>query len=166
MEAASTLTLCLEIAAPLVPPPQVPRPYRRVIITTEYTNHRLFREILHVVREVNAAALGLEGSRKHVLTTLATFKFTPEQIVDPMLQVLTGYHLIDGNMRQLAVEGTEDVMARIVDVGRRAVGVDGNHVLMNTELTYVSRIYATLGADLWPIKLSAPLTVTSLNPKP
>jgi hypothetical protein len=36
--------------------------------------------------------------------TLATYKFTPEQIVDPMLKILTGYHLIDGDMRQLAVE--------------------------------------------------------------
>jgi hypothetical protein len=32
----------------------------------------------------------LEGSPKHVLTTLATYKFSPEQIVDPMLKVLTG----------------------------------------------------------------------------
>ena len=30
-------------------------------------------------------------------------------------------------------------------VGRRAVGCDGNQILMNTALTYTTRIYATLG---------------------
>ena len=157
MDAESTLSLSIETAVPLAPPVDVPRPYLRVIFTTKYSNHRLFREILQIVRETNATALALEGSPKHILTTLATYKFTPEQIVDPMLKILTGYHLIDGEMRQLAVEGTVDVMEPIVGVGRRAVGQDGNHVLMNTQLTYVSRIYATLGADLWPIKLSGPL---------
>ena len=157
MDAESTLSLSIETAVPLTPPADVPRPYLRVIFTQKYKNHRLFRDILAVVRETNAAALQLEGSPKHILTTLATYKFTPEQIVDPMLQVLTGYHLIDGETRQLAVEGTVDVMAPIVDIARRAVGKDGNRVLMNTNLTYVSRIYATLGADLWPIKLSATL---------
>lgn len=165
MDAGSTVSLSIETTAPLAPPDDVPRPYIRAIFTTAYANHRLFREILQIVRETNAAALGLEGSPKHVLTTLATYRFTPEQIVDPSLKILTGYHLIDGDMRQLAVEGTADVMERVVGVGRRAVGKEGNRVLMNTELTYVSRVYATLGADLWPIKLSAPLTAIVADAK-
>jgi len=36
-------------------------------------------------------------------------------------------------------------MEAVVAVGRRAVGRDGNQILMNTALTYTTRIYATLG---------------------
>ena len=50
--------------------------------------------------------------------------------------LLPGYHLIDGDMRQLAVEGTVDVMEAIVGVGRRSVGKDGNHILLNTAGLY------------------------------
>jgi hypothetical protein len=71
--AESTLSLSIETAAPLTPPVGLPRPYLRVIFTTKYSNHRLFREVLQIVRETNAAALALVGGL-HKLNIVVTLE--------------------------------------------------------------------------------------------
>ena len=63
--------------------------------------------------------------------------------------------------------GTRDAAARIVDVARRVRDASGAgdtpenpgrsisaRALVNTDLTYASRLWGALGADLWPVRLS------------
>ena len=45
--------------------------------------------------------------------------------MDPGVGFLTGYHVTDGASRFIAVEGTRDAAARIVDVARRVRDASG-----------------------------------------
>ena len=70
--------------------------------------------------------------------------------MDPGVGVLTGYHVADGASRFIAVEGTRDAAARIVDVASLVrdaaepvtlrVG-RSPRALVNTDLTYASRLW-------------------------
>ena len=179
----ATLRVTVETAVtPRVTEEEV-RPYVRVSLSFPYADASLFREISAAVRETNAAALGIEGTPDEVTFALARRELTPAEIVDPALGVLTGYHVADGASRHIAVEGTPDAMTRVVAIARRVAGraaskssssssssSDRNldhrsnfHALVNTELTYASRLWGALGADLWPVKLSRRLATLAAD---
>lgn len=40
-----------------------------------------------------------------VLQALSTYQLSPEQVLDESLDVLTGYHLVDGDLRLFMLEG-------------------------------------------------------------
>eukprot|EP00854_Cymbomonas_tetramitiformis_P001936 gene1936-2620_t len=59
-----------------------------------------------------------KGSDLHVLTTLTTYKLDNEQINDPELDLLTGFHLVDGKIRLIVLEG---LAAGIMQTVQRAM---------------------------------------------
>ncbi|KAK3287572.1 hypothetical protein CYMTET_4921 [Cymbomonas tetramitiformis] len=142
-----------------VPPPE--EPYQRAIFLLQYNDSALFQELAGTLRETNAAALELKGSDLHVLTTLTTYKLDNEQINDPELDLLTGFHLVDGKIRLIVLEGlAAGIMQTVQRIATDALASDvqgKRRILFNNNLCYRERLYGSLGADLWPIKLCQPL---------
>ncbi|KAG2498371.1 hypothetical protein HYH03_003630 [Edaphochlamys debaryana] len=101
------------------------------------------------------------------LQALSTAQLTPEQAKDRELDLLTGWHLVDGRERIVVVEGLAEgameIVKGIADWALEDVkpeeGWRRRVVLFNASpsLRTASRLYAPLGADLWIVKLRAPL---------
>ncbi len=50
------------------------------------------------------------------LQTLSTFRLTPEQCSDTSIDLLTGWHLVDGRERVIAVEGRSQGAMQVIQV--------------------------------------------------
>ncbi len=97
--------------------------------------------------------------------TLSTTKLTAEQAADTQLDLLTGWHLVDGKERIIAVEGRADGAMRVVQAiiawaleeSRPEDNWQRRNVLYNSGLVYANRLWADLGVDLHIVKLHASL---------
>ncbi|EFJ51585.1 hypothetical protein VOLCADRAFT_87753 [Volvox carteri f. nagariensis] len=114
-------------------------------------------------------------SKRHVLfdtrgraaRALSTTQLTPDQASDRSLDLLTGWHLVDGRERVIVVEGLAEGAMKIVkgiadwaledpkpeESWRRRCVLFSSSPSVRT----ASRLYAPLGVDLWIVKLRAPL---------
>ena len=110
--------------------------------------------------QANMTSLGLKGSRAHILQILATYKFDDKEMVNTDLDVLTGFQIIDGKIRLIVVEGlVEGAMGKIKNLIEKTVGAaPKTTILYNAQLKYSKRLYASLGAQIRPIKLMKALT--------
>ena len=178
-EADASMRLAFTAAVPVAPPAAEDdaRPFRRVAFEIPLREVALYREILDEVHARNAAALGLDPTLDPEETRfeLRRRRLSAAEAADATLGVLTGFHVIDGDARRLAVEGTEEALEGIVRVAVRvrseshrerarakkdptdAVAAQIKYsprVSYNGDLSYRARLYRAFGADLWPMKLS------------
>lgn len=100
------------------------------------------------------------------LQALATLRLTPEQAADAELDVVTGVHVTDGKMRMMVVEGLQGgvmtgVVLQIMTWAQMdPCPVEGGiprKVVFNCDVAYEHRLYSSLGANLWMVKLRATL---------
>ena len=159
MEANSLLNVSVRACVPLEET-VVHCPYVRTVFVMDYKDNEMLHTIRNVVRSTNAHALQLHGTEAHILQTLVTYKFDEEQEKDPGLDILTGFELIDTEKRLIVVEGLKErAMREITEVAESFVGTQASRrILNNNRLAYRNRLYASLGADLKPIKLRNPLS--------
>ena len=164
------------------------RYFQRAVFLLDYDDNVLLRSIIDLVTAVNRQALKLKGSSALVLQTLATYKFDEEQSKSTTLDVLTGFQIIDDRMRLIVVEGLKQgAMAHVRDLIEATTssaayleerkhkkemeftakdfekGSVTKHLLYNPALCYSKRLYTQLGAQIHPIKLSAPLAHIMAN---
>ncbi|GFR51407.1 hypothetical protein Agub_g13845, partial [Astrephomene gubernaculifera] len=101
------------------------------------------------------------------LQALSTTQLSGQQAGDRQLDLLTGWHLVDGRERIILVEGLAEGAMRIVkgiaewalETPKPEEGWRRRAVLFSASpaLRTASRLYAPLGVDLWIVKLRAPL---------
>jgi len=100
------------------------------------------------------------------LAALATHRFSSEQAADPALDVLTGFHLTDGNIRVMLIEGLQGgALGGVLSDVLKWAQCDPEpiekgtprRVLYNKTLSYSHRAYPVLGAALWIVKLRTTL---------
>ena len=117
------MRLAFTAAVPVAPPAAEDdaRPFRRVAFEIPLREVALYREILDEVHARNAAALGLDPTLDPEETRfeLRRRRLSAAEAADATLGVLTGFHVIDGDARRLAVEGTEEALEGIVRVAVR-----------------------------------------------
>ncbi|KAL6762514.1 hypothetical protein V8C86DRAFT_2518926 [Haematococcus lacustris] len=96
---------------------------------------------------------------------LSTYKLSEEQAADPDLDLLTGFHLVDGRRRLIVLEGLASgamkLVAGIADWALSEVQVEEGwlprRVLASSAVRYPCRLWGSLGVDLHIVKLRSHL---------
>ncbi|XRB06387.1 flagellar associated protein [Pycnococcus provasolii] len=101
----STLQIEIASAQPIVKMDEVPRPYERVAFIMQYDDTELLLALEQLVRSRNATTMGFEGTESYILQLLNTYKTGEEEERNDQLDILTGFHLIDGRIRIVVLEG-------------------------------------------------------------
>ncbi|OXB71496.1 UNVERIFIED_CONTAM: hypothetical protein H355_004917 [Colinus virginianus] len=84
-------------------------PYGCIIYIFDYKNSSLLRDLVEEITEINAKALQLDCYSLHeVRTALATLKLKSTLEKASELDIVTGFHLLDGASHLFVLEGLKD----------------------------------------------------------
>nr|XP_018669380.1 uncharacterized protein LOC100176752 [Ciona intestinalis] len=171
IHAGTTVKMTLTLSHPFVPAQNVPCllplpnqvcPFSRVIYYFSYSNKTLLKQIEELVTSTNAKALKLDQFEKDVLdAALSTYKLSMEQKKSKTLDVITGFHLIDGNLHWMVLEGLrEGAMQTLLQAIQRKEPKDGEVLvhLFDSSLSFSTRLYSGLDVDLCRVRLHQPIT--------
>ncbi|GAX72591.1 hypothetical protein CEUSTIGMA_g47.t1 [Chlamydomonas eustigma] len=98
-----------------------------------------------------------------LLQSLSTYKLTQEQASDTSLDILTGFHLVDGKERMIVLEGLVEGVMKVVKLIQEWALSEPKpeeswglrHVVFNPSICYSTRLWPDLGVDLYIIKVRA-----------
>ncbi|XP_036387660.1 uncharacterized protein FLJ43738 [Megalops cyprinoides] len=163
-DANSVLKVRIEIACPLINDSSSTEgcgpgcPFGRIIYmfkgTTSIAPTRLRSEILRI----NAAAFQLESYAEETIeTALSCYKMNAKERESEGLDVVTGFHVLDGHMQLFVLEGLKDgAIKRLWNAIpiKLPGGEEGQvEILYNSALSFSNRLYSTLDLSLRPVHL-------------
>ncbi|XP_057562296.1 uncharacterized protein CFAP92 [Hippopotamus amphibius kiboko] len=168
LEASSVLKLRVDVAVPLRAGPEalvadpMASQFGRVIFVVDSRKRSLLHGLLQDVTMINARALALDSyPLEYLQQTLSAFKMRAKIQERPDLDVLTGFHLLDGTVHLLILEGLADRgLRRLWEGHQRRVPRAEQGVykaLYNSQLRFRRRIYAALESILCRVRLCRPL---------
>ncbi|XP_061053326.1 uncharacterized protein CFAP92 isoform X1 [Eubalaena glacialis] len=136
--------------------------FGRVIFVFASSNLSLLHGLLQDVTVINAGALGLDSCPvEDIPQILSAVKMRAKIQERPDLDVLTGFHLLDGRGRLLILEGLADRGLRRLwesHQSRVARAEPGSYkALYNSQLRFRRRLYADLETVPYHVRLSQPL---------
>ncbi|XP_013043122.3 uncharacterized protein CFAP92 isoform X1 [Anser cygnoides] len=168
LQSDSLLKVRVEIAVPLgmhaeIADAQVTNyPYGYIIYIFGYSNSSLLHDLVEEITEINANALQLHSYPVHIIgMALAALilKTTLEKVSE--LDVVTGFHLLDGATHLFVLEGLKDkAIKRLWDkhFERTYRHEDGQlEILYNSQLSFSQRLYTDLEAIFYHFCLCMPL---------
>ncbi|KAM9654864.1 uncharacterized protein CFAP92 isoform 3-T6 [Morphnus guianensis] len=175
LESDSLLKVRVEIAVPLgmhaeIADAQVTNfPYGCIIYIFNYNNSSLLHDLVEEITEINAKALQLDCYPVHLIgMALAALKLktTLEKVSE--LDIVTGFHLLDGATHVLVLEGLKDkAIRRLWDrhLERTYRHEDGQlEILYNSQLSFHQRRYTDLEAIFYHFRLCQPLFTIMKQP--
>uniref|UniRef100_A0A452HNF2 DUF4550 domain-containing protein n=1 Tax=Gopherus agassizii TaxID=38772 RepID=A0A452HNF2_9SAUR len=175
LESDSVLKVRVEIAVPLglqaeTADTEVANcPYGCIIYIFDYNNAPCLHDLLQEITEINAEALQLDSYPLQVIQmALATFKLktTTKEISD--LDIITGFHILDGTIHLLVLEGLKDkAIKRLWEQQFDKTHRTENgrlDILYNSQLSFHQRLYTDLEAILYHIHLCKPLSAITRQP--
>ncbi|XP_077181750.1 uncharacterized protein CFAP92 isoform X2 [Paroedura picta] len=146
-------------------------PYGCIIYILDYKNRSLLSFLLQEITEINAKAFQLDSYPLHIIqkslnTLKLTSKLSPEEI-SPM-DILTGFHIMDGSIHLLVVEGLKDkALTKLWNkrIDRIQEAKTGRiEVFYNSQVSFHQRLYVDLEAILFHIHLCKPLSSITKQP--
>ncbi|XP_027441329.1 uncharacterized protein KIAA1257 homolog isoform X5 [Zalophus californianus] len=169
LEANSVLKLRVDIAVPLRARAEAPDPeftgaqFGRIVFVFDSKKISLLHDLLQDITMINAKALELEAYPvRNIQQILSAFKVRMKIQERQDLDVLTGFHLLDGKIHLLILEGLADQgLKRLWDSHQsRITKVEqGKYkVLYNSALRFRHRLYADLETILYQVHLFKPLS--------
>ncbi|RUS70710.1 hypothetical protein EGW08_021530 [Elysia chlorotica] len=160
IEVAHPLTTPTKLAAKEYIPTSKECPFNRIVFIFGYSNVELLNNLQTVVMGINARALGLDSMPQHVIdAALSTYKLSVIQQCSLDLDIVTGFHILDGHHHLFVLEGLRDKAINVLwDVLPRPDNSDVR-VLYNSDLSFSKRLYGPLDVDLCRVKLHEPLSV-------
>ncbi|XP_067400507.1 uncharacterized protein CFAP92 [Emydura macquarii macquarii] len=175
LESDSVLKVRVEIAVPLGLQAETADrevadcPYGCIIYIFDYSNVSCLHDLLQEITEINAEALQLDSYPLQVIQkSLATFKLKTKTKDISELDIITGFHILDGTIHLLVLEGLKDkaikrLWERQFDKTHRSK--DGRlDILYNSQLSFHQRLYTDLEAILYHIHLCKPLSAITRQP--
>ncbi|XP_009577179.1 PREDICTED: uncharacterized protein FLJ43738 [Fulmarus glacialis] len=175
LESDSLLKVRVEIAVPLgmhaeIADAQVTNcPYGCIIYIFDYSNSSLLHDLVEEITEINAKALQLDCSPVHLIgMALAALKLktTVEKVSE--LDIVTGFHLLDGATHLFVLEGLKDkAIKKLWDkhFERTYRHEDGQlEILYNSQLSFHQRLYTDLEAIFYHFCLCKPLFTLTKQP--
>uniref|UniRef100_A0A2K6V056 Uncharacterized protein n=1 Tax=Saimiri boliviensis boliviensis TaxID=39432 RepID=A0A2K6V056_SAIBB len=167
LEANSQLKLRVDIAVPLragaraVDPDLGDSQFGRIIFVFDFKKVSLLHSLLQDVTMINAKALSLDsypiGTLQQILSAFRMRVRVQEQ---QHLDVLTGFHLLDGKTHLFVLEGLADQGLRQLWESHQSWIPRSEHgkykVLYNSRLLFRSRLYGDLEALLYHVHLFQP----------
>ncbi|XP_061408046.1 uncharacterized protein LOC133342722 isoform X1 [Lethenteron reissneri] len=124
------------------------------------------RELEEEILIRNAEALQLDEHPMHVIErALSAYSLSEEQQRDPSLDLLTGFHVYDGEHHLLALEGPRDgAVRRLCEEFAPSSSPGRVAVLFDSSVGFAVRAFAALGARVRALRLRAPLSRTLRDP--
>ncbi|XP_010292267.1 PREDICTED: uncharacterized protein FLJ43738 [Phaethon lepturus] len=175
LESDSLLKVRVEIAVPLgmhaeIADAQVKDcPYGCIIYIFDYKNSSLLHDLVEEITEINAKALQLDCYPAHLIgMALAALKLktTLEKVSE--LDIVTGFHLLDGATHLFVLEGLKDkAIKKLWDkhFERTYRREDGQlEILYNSQLSFRRRLYTDLEAIFYHFRLCKPLFTITKEP--
>ncbi|BFZ08131.1 hypothetical protein BsWGS_11170 [Bradybaena similaris] len=140
-------------------------PFNRIIFIFDYHNVELLHNIRTLVMSFNARALELDSMSQHAIdTALSMYKLSIVQQCSLDLNVVTGFHVLDGEKHILVLEGLADQAIEELWVTLPPPKHSDIRVLYNSDLCFSKRLYGCLDVDLCRVKLHEPLSVIVQQP--
>ncbi|XP_031464661.1 uncharacterized protein KIAA1257 homolog isoform X5 [Phasianus colchicus] len=175
LQSDSLLKVRVEIAVPLrmhaeVDDAQVTDcPYGCIIYIFDYSNSSLLYDLVEEITEINAKALQLDCYPPHIIRmALDTLKLESTLEKDSELDIVTGFHLLDGASHLFVLEGLKDkAIKRLWDrhFERTYRREDGQlEILYNSQLSFSQRLYTDLEAIFYHFHLCKPLFSIAKQP--
>ncbi|XP_006023950.2 uncharacterized protein KIAA1257 homolog isoform X2 [Alligator sinensis] len=175
LESDSLLKVRVEIAVPLGPQAGTVDskvadcPYGCIIYIFDYKNASFLQDLLQEITGINAKALQLDCFPLQIAQkALATFRLKTKLKEISELDIITGFHILDGKIHLLVLEGLKDkAIKRLWDqqLNRPHNTEDGRlEVLYNSQLSFHQRLYTDLEAILYHIHLCKPLSSITKQP--
>ncbi|XP_030314483.1 uncharacterized protein KIAA1257 homolog [Calypte anna] len=175
LESDSVLTVRVEIAVPLGVHEEnadagvTSCPYGLIIYIFDYNNSSLLHDLVEQITEINAKGLQLDCSPVHLMgmaLAASKLKTTPEKV--SQLDVVTGFHLMDGSTHLFVLEGLKDkairrLWERHLERTHRQEGGQ-LEVLYNFQLSFHHRQYADLESLCYHFCLCQPLCTLTKQP--
>lgn len=160
IELAHPLTTPTKLAAKEYIPTSKQCPFNRIVFIFGYSNVELLNNLQTLVMGINAKALGLDSMPQHVIdAALSTYKLSVIQQCSLDLDIVTGFHILDGQNHLFVLEGLRDKAINVLwDVLPKPENSDVK-VLYNSDLSFSCRLYGPLDVDLCRVKLHEPLLV-------
>ncbi|KFQ53397.1 Uncharacterized protein FLJ43738, partial [Nestor notabilis] len=168
LESDSVLKVRVEIAVPLgthaeIADTQVTScPYGCIIYIFDYSNSSLLHDLVEEIKEINTEALQLDDWPVHLIgMALAALKLktTLEKVSE--LDIVTGFHLLDGATHLFVLEGLKDkAIKKLWDrhFERTYKPEDGQlEILYNSQLAFPQRLYTDLEVIFYHFHLYEPL---------
>ncbi|KAM8994929.1 uncharacterized protein CFAP92 [Ara ararauna] len=175
LESDSVLKVRVEIAVPLgthaeIADAQVTScPYGCIIYIFDYNHASLLHDLVEEIKEINTKALQLDGWPVHLIgMALAALKLktTLEKVSE--LDIVTGFHLLDGATHLFVLEGLKDkAIKKLWDrhFERSYKPEDGQvAILYNSLLAFPQRLYTDLEVLFYHFRLYKPLFTIAKNP--
>ena len=137
--------------------------YGRVVIILPYDAADQVTRIQSIQERISCEKLGLETISR---SALASRSFKPEETADPYFDILTGFVVIDSEIRLYVIEGLANgtITTLVNELTRTQANSSNFKFLMNLDIKFDERLFLEFGADLKRIKLREPLTKILLNP--
>ncbi|XP_070948396.1 uncharacterized protein CFAP92 isoform X9 [Macaca nemestrina] len=167
LEADSQLKLRVDIAVPLRAGARAADPdlggsqFGRIIFVFDFKKVSLLHSLLQDITMINAKALGLDSYPLRTLQQiLSAFKMRVRVQEQQYLDVLTGFHLLDGKTHLFILEGLANQGLRQLWENHQSWIPRSEHgkykVLYNSQLLFRSRLYGDLEAILYHVHLFQP----------
>ncbi|XP_054418107.1 uncharacterized protein CFAP92 [Pteronotus mesoamericanus] len=168
LEANSLLKLRVDITVPLRAVAEAANPdlagtqFGRIIFVFDSRKAFLLYSLLQDITLINAKALDLDSCPMlSIQQILSAFKVRAKIQERQDLDVLTGFHLLDGKVHLLIVEGVADQgLKRLWESHQSRItkSEHGKHkVLYNSQLLFQHRLYADLETILYHVHLFKPV---------
>ncbi|XP_074692774.1 uncharacterized protein CFAP92 isoform X1 [Strix aluco] len=173
LESDSLLKVRVEIAVPLGLHAQIAEVtsclYGCIIYIFDYNNSPLLHDLVEEISEINAKALQLVCYPVHLITmALAALKLKTTREKVSELDIVTGFHLLDGATHLFVLEGLKDkAIKRLWDrhFERTYRHEDGQlEILYNSQLSFPERLYTDLEAIFYHFCLCQPLCTITKQP--
>ncbi|KAI1891007.1 hypothetical protein AGOR_G00159430 [Albula goreensis] len=175
-EANSMLKVWVEIACPLTQLSSAAEdhnsgcPFGRIVYLCRSTNTAALTRLRSEILRINAVAFQLDSyAEEAVQTALSRFKMSAVDRESKDLDIVTGFHVVDGNAHLFVLEGLKDkaikrlwetVPKKLCDSEEERV-----EVLYNSALSFSNRLYDSLDMSLSPIHLRKQLEVILKQPQ-
>ncbi|KAM3914824.1 uncharacterized protein CFAP92 [Leptodactylus fuscus] len=162
LDAQSQLKVRVDLAVPLSSETLAPDcPFGRIIYILDHKNKKLFQDLITKITEINCRALNLDSDPKNLsLEVLSRVCLTEDQKDDRSLDILTGIHIMDGDIHLFVLEGLRQNAVKELweTVPNRLVEQKGKlEILYNSEMAFHERLYKDLGILVCHVHLHEPL---------
>nr|KAG5711366.1 hypothetical protein BaRGS_006063 [Batillaria attramentaria] len=170
LHSGAHLKLQVELAQPLITVEELAAkselettkqcPFSRIIFIFAYKNTTMLYQLQQLVTAINARALDLDDMPQHVIeAALSTYKLSIEQQLSGTLDIVTGFHVLDGEKHIFVLEGLRDeAVRRLWEELPRPENSDVR-VMYNSDFSFSQRLYSPLDVDLCRVKLHEPLNM-------
>ncbi|XP_029456669.1 uncharacterized protein KIAA1257 homolog isoform X2 [Rhinatrema bivittatum] len=167
LESNASLKIRVDITVPLTSISEaVECPFGRIIFIFMYNNSSLLHDLMNEVTEINANAFRLDSYPIYLIQgVISAIKLEDEQKENSDLDIITGFHIMDGQIHLFVLEGLKDkAVKRIWEKLSTWIEDQNVKILYNSELSFHQRMYKDLDAVLYHVFLHEPLSCIMKQP--